>query len=847
MTSPGAPDQPRPAQQGGWGRVRAAHFHDYNAPAFAAWLLIVVCGAAALAWSLSGARIHSAAHTDTLLALLLVAVAAWFPIEIPRSKYSMGAADMFIFVVLAVLGTPAAVLAAGVEGAVGAARSTRRLTSRVSTPCAAMAAMAVTGALFDALCAQLTTLGLGDALAKLAALPIVALLPLTLTSLSLMTTVTLKRGQWPNARDWLQASSWMASVYAGSALLAGMVQLGAVGHGSIAVGIIAVATLLVVLLVRQSIARNEIEHREQEARIRDAQQEAQVNHERFVAAFAHAAIGMAIVEPAGRIERANLALCDLLRRREEQLLGSRFVDVLHPDDLPLFERQLGAMTHDGGPNFSIELRCRAGDDSDVWIALHCGRFNDPSCAAGGVIYQLHDITSRQLAERRLQHIAYHDSLTDLANRACFHEKLAAAVEASRVDPAEQFAVVFLDIDRFKIVNDSLGHFAGNELLREVGHRLQRDLRQNDLVARLGGDEFAILLRGLRDSASTVARVERMLHELAAPMTIRGHEVLPRASAGITFSDLGYRTVDELLRDADLAMYEAKAGRRGGFAVFDRTMHERIADKLALESDLRRAIGEGRLSLSFQPVYELAPYRLIGFEALARWTHPTRGVVSPAVFIALAEEAGHIDALTRWALNKAIEQLAAWHAQAPHVAHAGIHVNISARDLTQPRFPEFVVGVLARHGVSPGMLTLEITETVLMSEIGLASDTLSRLHAAGIRLAIDDFGTGYSSLAYLSKLPIDCLKIDRSFVIAMQHSEGGVEIVRAVLNVGQALGKRVVAEGIETPEQVATLRQLGVHAGQGYLLSRPLPAEQVTDLLYAPGLLASASSSEPTWR
>jgi predicted signal transduction protein with EAL and GGDEF domain len=350
------------------------------------------------------------------------------------------------------------------------------------------------------------------------------------------------------------------------------------------------------------------------------------------------------------------------------------------------------------------------------------------------------------------------------------------------------------------------------------------------VARLGGDEFAVLLRGLRDKDDGMRLADRMLAALTKPLSVSGTEVVPGASVGITFSDLGYRTVDELLRDADLAMYEAKAGARGRAAVFDRSMHERIADKLALEADLRRAIGEGELSLTFQPLFELEPYRLIGFEALARWAHPTRGPVSPAVFIGLAEESGHIEALTCWVIEKSIGQLAAWHRAAPAMTHIGMSVNISGRDLIRPDFVADIQAALLHHQVAAQLLTLEITETTLMSRLDLARDTLQRLRAIGVRLAIDDFGTGYSSLAYLSTLPIDSLKIDRSFISALDKGAENVEIVRAVLTLGGALAKRVVAEGIETQQQLATLRRLGVPVGQGYLLSRPLRPEQVPALL-----------------
>ena len=801
--------------------------------------MIAVCGGLALAWALYSLSASTTPQLlQTVLGVLLVVAAAWFPVDIPRSKFSISAADAFIFTVLAVLGTPAAVLAAGADGLVGALRATRRLTSRVSTPAVGMAAMALCGTLFEAVAPLLAAWGLSPATAKLAALLLASLVPFVLTTLPLLAMVTLKRGEWPNLKEWFSGFSWVAATYVVAALVAGIVQLSAIQQGPVALGIVAVAALIVVVLIRTSIAKSEAEHQAQEARISEAELEAERNQQRFVAAFTEAAIGMAIVAPGGRIRRANKALCTLLQRSEEQLTGQPFLAVLHPADVDLFERQAREVgSRKDSTAYSIELRCLAGAGGELWVALHCGRFNDkggdPGSAVDGLIYQLHDITSRQVAESRLQHIAFHDSLTDLANRAYFHEKLAVAVEASRLDPDVHFAVMFLDLDRFKVVNDSLGHFAGNELLREVGRRLLLCLRPNDLVARLGGDEFAVLLRDPCNGDDGLRLAERMLAVLAAPVLIFGNEIVPSASVGITFSDMSYRTVDELLRDADLAMYEAKSAGRGRVAIFNRTMHDRIADKLSLEADLRRAIGEGELSLSFQPMFELEPYRLVGFEALARWVHPTRGPIGPTVFVAVAEEAGQIEALTAWVLNKAVEQLAAWHRAAPQMAHTGMSVNISGRDLAEPGFLDRVLAVLQRHGVAPNLLTLEITESVLMSHLAIARETLARLRSLGVQLAIDDFGTGYSSLAYLSTLPIDCLKIDRSFVTAIANGAEDVEIVRAVLTLGRALAKRVVAEGIETPAQLDTLRRLGLHVGQGFLLAHPMRAEQASAFLYAP--------------
>ena len=579
------------------------------------------------------------------------------------------------------------------------------------------------------------------------------------------------------------------------------------------------------------ISKNEVERTSQEALVASAKQEAELSQQRFTASFTNAAIGMAIARPDGLILQVNRALCELAGKAERELVGHSFGGLLHSGDVPLLRRKADQVLARPEEAFSMELRVIGADDADIWVALHCAQFADPSGAGQALIFQLHDITSRHAAEKRLQHIAYHDDLTDLANRNCFRERLEVAVERSAPNPASRFTVLFLDLDRFKVVNDSMGHMAGNLLLSEVARRLLACASPNDLVARLGGDEFAILLEDSPDVDAGMRLAQRVLEALRLPMAINNTELVPAASIGITTSDLGYRTVDEVLRDADLAMYEAKAAGRGRVVYFDSSMHVRAAEKLSLETELRRAIDEGALSIHYQPLYELSPYRLVGFEALARWTHPRRGSVSPATFIKLAEESGQIDALTDFVIARSIAQLAAWQRLAP-ATPLTMHVNISGRDLARKSLPGHVLQTLQQHGVAPRTLTLEITETTLMQRIDVALETMNRMRESGVRFSIDDFGTGYSSLAYLSTLPIDSLKIDRSFVMGMQTKPQNVEIVRAVMTLGQALGRRVIAEGIETQEQLSTLLTLGVHVGQGYLLSRPLPADRAETLIAA---------------
>ena len=818
------------SRSGLWSRFVRRHLHDYNATATGRWLTLAAAGALAAAWALAQlAALPVADLWRVALGVVFVAVVALFPVHIPRTKYSISFADIFVFALLALHGAPAAALAVGAEGLVGAWRTSKRLTSRVGTPAAATATMVLCGLGYEALHVAFEGAGLPAATAMLAALCLVSLPYFAGITLPLLAVMAAKNGQRLSLVDWAQNYSWLAAVYLMSAAVAGVLAINARQFGPAVVVLAAAVASAVLALVHYSLNRQEADHQAQEARIAEAQREAALNQQRFTAAFTHAAIGMAIVRPDGSIHQVNQALCALLASAEPALLNRHFDELLHEGDDQLFSRRVQAMAEGNTEPFSMELRCRSAGERQLWVSLHCGRFVDPASERNGLIYQLHDITSRRLAEGELHHIAYHDRLTDLANRNCFNERLEVAVERTRLDDSQRFAVMFLDLDRFKVVNDSLGHIAGNVLLREVARRLSDSVRPGDLVARLGGDEFAVLLEQVHEAQDAMVLAGRLLEAVSAPIMINGTEVLPGASIGITLSDLGYRIADEVLRDADLAMYAAKGDGRRRVMLFDQSMHERIAEKLKLEGDLRRAIGEGQLSLVFQPLYDLAPHRLSGFEALARWVHPERGPIGPDVFIALAEESGHIEALTAWVVERAVEQLATWRAGEAHAGHLDMHVNISGRDLGNANLVPLVRSVLQRHAVPAQCLTLEITETTLMGNLDAALRALQALREVGCRFSIDDFGTGYSSLAYLSTLPIDSLKIDRSFVMGMEQQAQNVEIVRAVVNLGRSLGKKIIAEGIETVEQLATLKELGVDVGQGYLLSRPLRPDQVAAL------------------
>lgn len=437
-----------------------------------------------------------------------------------------------------------------------------------------------------------------------------------------------------------------------------------------------------------------------------------------------------------------------------------------------------------------------------------------------------DITTRKQAEEQLRQNALHDALTGLPNRALFLEHLRRAIERGR----KTFAVLFLDFDHFKIINDSLGHMEGDNLLRLIAQRLSDCLRPGDIVARLGGDEFTILLDDLGKSGEVEQIVERIQTYLKSPFNLNGSEVYTSASIGIALNDGKYTKPEIMLRDADIAMYRAKANGKARHQMFDPTMHERANHRLQLETELRQAIKNEEFCIYYQPIINLHTDRIIGFESLVRWNHPMRGLVSPLEFIPVAEETGLIIQLGEWILRRSCRQLRQWQNEHKSNSPLTMSVNLSCKQFVQKDLVERVVEILRETKIEPETLRLEITESYLMEDSETAIGVMKRLRAAGIKLSIDDFGTGYSSLSYLHRLPINYLKVDRSFVSQMQINSENREIVRTIVSLAKNLNLQVIAEGIETIEQADFLKKLHCDYGQGFLYSKPVAAGQAAELM-----------------
>jgi len=417
----------------------------------------------------------------------------------------------------------------------------------------------------------------------------------------------------------------------------------------------------------------------------------------------------------------------------------------------------------------------------------------------------------------------------LPNRSLFLNKLQKVITYAKNNPDYNYAMLFIDLDSFKVVNDSLGHLIGDELLKNVAAKFKECLQKEHFIARFGGDEFAILLENINGLEEAVEVANRIKNSLQQPILLKNYEIFVGTSIGITFSNIKYQKPEEILRDADVAMYQAKAKGKGNYAIFNPEIQQKLLDRLELESYLRRVIEFKELELYYQPIICLKTGNLIGFEALVRWQHPKRGFVSPADFIPLAEETGLIKEIGWWVFCEACQQLKQWQNQFSHGHNLIININLSAYQLREFDLVEKITLCLEKHNLKGNKLKLEITETCFLQTLASDIEIVQKLKQLGIGFCIDDFGTGYSSLSRLHEFPIDTLKIDRAFVNSM-NSKGGGTIILTIITLAQTLGINVVAEGIETPEQLAQLQKLGCEQGQGYLFSRPLNKEKSTELI-----------------
>lgn len=584
-----------------------------------------------------------------------------------------------------------------------------------------------------------------------------------------------------------------------------------------------------------TIARDITEQKQAERALRRSE-------ERFRSLIQNATDLITLTDANGVILYESPAITEMLGLLPHETIGNHLFDEVHPDDRPRAVEYLRDAVDAPGPNEAIELRFRHVDGS--WRSIEACVTNlleDPAVAA--MVFNSHDVTERRMFEEQLQRQAFYDPLTGLPNRSLLLDRIEHALARTKRG-GHRVAVAFLDLDRFKVVNDSLGHAAGDRLLVNVAHRLLDAVRAEDTVARLGGDEFVVLIEDVADLSEVAAIARRVIDIFQTPVAVDDHEAFVATSIGVALSGERGEAIDsgELLRNADIALYRAKGEGRGRFVIFDPSMNVFSAERLSLESDLQRAVERGELRLAFQPEVDLRTGKITGLEALARWEHPRRGLIAPGDFIPIAEETGLIVQIGQWVLEEACRQARAWRDQALTSEPLTIAVNLSARQFQQAGLVEHLECVLADTDIEPAQLRLEITESVLVQEAGAARATLQRVKDLGVQIAIDDFGIGYSSLAYLTRLLADTLKVDRSFVAAIGRDEQSFAIVAAVASLAHALGMSVTAEGIETARQLELVRASGCDHGQGYHFSKPVSAAVVETLVSAPGFPPNPDSA-----
>lgn len=550
--------------------------------------------------------------------------------------------------------------------------------------------------------------------------------------------------------------------------------------------------------------------------------------EQFRLMFELAPIGMAILTPGGRFQQVNQAFCDTLAYPANELLGQSFAGITHPDDLQVSLTMRQKLLQGDLPHFQTEKRYIGKNGQLIHAILQTTTVRDSEGRALHTIAQMVDITARKRAEEQLLYDALHDALTGLPNRALFLEHLEKALGHAERQKDYMFAVLSLDLDRFKVINDSLGHTVGDQLLVTIADRLVGSVRPGDTVARLGGDEFAVLLDGIKSMGDARRMANQIQYRLAMPINLAERQVSITASMGITLNTREYNQPEDFIRDADTATYRAKARGGAKHEMFETKMYNQAVKRLHLETELRQAINRREFEVHYQPVVSLTGGQITRIEALMRWPHPQQGFISPAQFIPLAEETGLIIPLDHWLWQTTCTQMMRWHAAG--CTPLRLSVNVSVRQFQDKNLPELIKDVLQQTGLPASALELEITESIAMLSDEFSTTALHELNEMGVGLSIDDFGTGYSSLNRLKTLPVNTLKVDRSFVKDITSNADDRAIVTAIIAMARSLKLKVIAEGVETEAQLAFLQTQQCDEVQGYFFSPPLPAEAMTSLL-----------------
>lgn len=806
--------------------------------------VVILLGAIAFAYTLYHMDYSAIEGRYLLFVIITVAVASRVVVKIPRVKGHVSVSDTFIFLAIILFGSHPAVLLSTLDAIPGSFKLAKtRITFLFNVAVYTLATFAVIEALEftfpvmpDMASADFTPVSI-VVLCVMASVHYLANSALIAVGVALRSDESLWR-TWRDNFIWTSLTSFAAASAAG--MIAKLIGVFGIYAFLAATPILAVVYFTYVTYLKNieaaaeqaEAAQKHVEelsrHIAEQERISHALKESE---EYFRNTFDHAA-GMAVIDPSGKWMQVNESLCQMLGYSEQEMLRNGFQAITHPSDLGNDIANLQQLLDGTVQNYQLEKRYCHKWGHSVWVLQSASLVRDVQGDAKHVIFQIQDISDKKKVEEKMHHAAFHDNLTGLPNRALFTDTLSRAITRSLDLSDFRFAVIFTDLDRFKIVNDSLGHDTGDELLISFGSRLESCIRDTDLVARLGGDEFAILLYGIGGIEDAKRVADDIQESLTEPFEIDGHQFFTSVSMGIAYSDHGYVRPEEILRDADTAMYKAKANGKARYEVFDKQMHTRAVQTLTLENELRRALERGDIKPYYQAVVALRTGKIVGFEALARWVHPERGLISPADFIPLAEENGLIGPVATAVMDQACKQLSVWkhRYQLPDLS---VSANLSVAQFRKTNLVESVSSAIHDARLSPHSLKLEITETVIMEDSGTAIETIKTLKQLGVQISIDDFGTGYSSLSYLHKFPFDVIKIDRSFISRMTIDRESFGIIRTICALAIELGKEVIAEGVERKEHQKMLCDIGCQYGQGYLFSKPVDADSAEALLSIP--------------
>ena len=773
-----------------------------------------------------------------ILTLFTIGFGSRITVQIPALKSHISVSDTFIFLALLLYGGEIAIVLAAVEAFVSSWRfCNKKITVFLN---AAVMAVATTIAVL-----ALNIFGLAEQFFFHAGsenwnIFVLALLVLGFTQFIANTTFTAVYGalvgEKPFFETWKTKYLWTFITYFVGAASAGILfELNYRIGFSVIIAAFPVIYLLYLTYkmylenveISESSARKAGEYAETLEKQAVALLESE---ERFRSAFNYAPIGIALVSAEGKWLKVNHALQQILGYEEIDFLATDFQTMVADEDLGTALVKIHELVSGVIPNFQMEQRYKHKSGRVVQALWNVSAATDSNSERPNLIFQIQDITDRKLAEEKLQREATHDALTGLPNRAYFMSRLEESLENIRRSESHKVSVLFIDLDRFKVINDSLGHLIGDQLLIGIADRLRDCMRPGDTVARLGGDEFTILVEGRHRLEEVGNIAERIQEKFAEPFDLSGHKIYSSASIGILHASDTHLKPEDLMRDADTAMYQAKHSGKACYRVFNDTMHTAVKETLLLENELRHAIDNDELEVFYQPIYSIADGEIEGFEALTRWNHETLGAISPVRFIPLAEEVGLIDTLSDFVMRKSFRQINQLNENLTDRNPYLLSINLSCRQFSNLNLVKHIENILLETDFSPHLLKLEITESVFFEHQENAVKMLGELRELGIEINIDDFGTGYSNLSYLTQLPISTLKIDRSFISPLEGGTDNAQVVQTIIVLAQNLGIRVIAEGVESEAQLEHLKELNCEGAQGFFLAKPMSFEDVRSFL-----------------